>query len=294
MIPKEILKQVKYIEIRTTKLVNEFFGGEYLSVFKGHGMEFSNVREYTYGDDIRTIDWNVTARTGVPQVKQFIEERELSVFFLVDISSSLKFGSKEKLKSDVAAEISSLLAFAAVKNNDKVGLVMTTDMVEKYVPLKKGRQHVLRVVREILFNKPEGRKTRLAQAFEFIRRVLTRRAIIFLISDFLDSGYEIPLKIVSRYHDVIALPLYDPRETDIPAIGRVTFEDPESSDIITVDTSSRRFREQYAARCRLDTATLERSLQHIGIDHVFIDITKPYVYPLMTFFQGRTRKAARR
>jgi uncharacterized protein (DUF58 family) len=289
MIPKEILKQVRKIEIRTTKLVNEFFGGEYLSVFKGQGIEFADVRGYTYGDDIRTIDWNVTARTGSPHVKQFNEERELAVVFVVDISSSHFFGSNEKLKSEVAAEISALLAFSAVKNNDKVGLLTFTDTVEKYIPMQKGKKHVLRVVREILYNKPEGTQTNIGAAIEYINRVLTRRAVIFVISDFMDTKYDKPLKILARYHDVIGVHIFDPRELALPNVGRIALEDPESGQTRCVDTGSRRLRDEFQNKRGEERRNLTKTLSSYGVDMISIDVTLPYVDPIMKFFMRREK-----
>src|SRR3990167_7078499 len=216
MIPKEILNQVKHIEIKATRLVNDLFGGEYESVFKGRGMEFSEVREYVPGDDIRTIDWNVTARSQHPFVKKFVEERELTVIFVVDGSKSLQFGSSDKFKSSIAAEIAGLLAFSAIKNKDKVGLLIFTDHVEKFVPPKKGKSHVLRVVREILFYQPTKKQTNLRTALEHLYRILTRNAVIFIISDFMDQGYEKALKILKQKHDLIAIQISDAREESLP------------------------------------------------------------------------------
>src|SRR3989338_10663915 len=230
MIPKEILKEVKHIEIKATRLVNDLFGGEYESVFKGRGMEFSEVREYIPGDDIRTIDWNVTARSQHPFVKKFIEERELTVVFVVDRSQSLLFGSQGKLKSTVAAEIAGLLAFSATKNNDKVGLLINTDRIEKFVPPKKGKSHVLRVVREILYFKPAASRTNLRVALEHLYRILTRSAVIFVISDFMDAGFEKALKILHQKHDLIAIQIRDPREQSIPACGWIELEDAETGE----------------------------------------------------------------
>ncbi|MFC1808994.1 DUF58 domain-containing protein [Candidatus Omnitrophota bacterium] len=290
MIPKEILKQVRNIEIRTTKLVNEFFGGEYLSVFKGQGIEFADVRSYTYGDDIRSIDWNVTARTGSPHVKQFMEERELAVVFLVDISSSHFFGSHEKLKSEVAAEISALLAFSAVKNHDKVGLLMFTDKIEKYIPMQKGKQHVLRVVREILYNKPEGIKTNISQAVEYINKVLTRRAVIFLISDFMDSGYDKALKILARYHDLIGVHIFDPREQSLPNVGHIQIEDPETGQMRCINTGSKKMRNEFTREREQENTNLIKRLTSYGVDMISIDATLPYVDPIMKFFARREKK----
>lgn len=291
MIPKEILKKVKHIEIRTTRLVNDLFGGEYQSVFKGQGIEFADVREYVPGDDIRTIDWNVTARSEKPFVKKFVEERELTVIFLVDMSGSQYFGSGEKLKSEVAAEITALLAFAAVKNKDKTGLVITTDEVEKYVPVKKGKMQVLRVVREILYYKPKNKKTRLSAGLEYLNSVLTRTAVIFLISDFMDEGFEKPLKILSRRHDVIAIGLKDRREESIPGIGLVEIEDPESGEQGVVDLSQKKVRELYQKKAIERNERNARLFKSIGVDAIDISAEQSYVEPLMRFFKIREGRA---
>ncbi|MBI3317144.1 MAG: DUF58 domain-containing protein [Candidatus Omnitrophica bacterium] len=290
MIPKEILKKVRRIEIRTTRLVNDLFGGEYESVFKGQGIEFADVREYVAGDDIRTIDWNVTARSQHPFVKKFVEERELNVIFAVDMSGSQFFGSGERLKSEVAAEITALLAFSAVKNNDKTGLLISTDEVEKYVPVKKGRMHVLRVVREILYYKPRRKKTRLASALEYLHRFLTRTSVIFLISDFLDDGFEKSLKVLSRRHDVIAIHLKDRRENQFPNVGLAEFEDPETGEVRFIDTSSAKVREFFSAQSAQREIKSDRLFKSLGVDRVVISAEGSYVEPLMKFFKIREKR----
>ncbi len=290
MIPKEILRKVRRIEIRTTRLVNDLFGGEYESVFKGQGIEFADVREYVPGDDIRTIDWNVTARSQHPFVKKFVEERELTVIFAVDMSGSQYFGSGERLKSEVAAEITALLAFSAVKNKDKTGLLISTDEIEKYVPVKKGKTHVLRVVREILFYQPKGRKTRLASAFEYLSRMLTRTAVIFVVSDFMDSGYEKSLKILSRRHDVIAIHLNDRREQQMVGAGLMEFEDPETGKVFLADTSQHRLQKTFAEAARSEAEKLDKFFKTLGIDKVEISAEGSYVEPLMRFFRIREKR----
>lgn len=290
MIPKEILKKVRRIEIRTTRLVNDLFGGEYESVFKGQGIEFADVREYVPGDDIRTIDWNVTARSQNTFVKKYVEERELTVLFVVDMSGSEYFGSGEKLKSEVAAEITALLAFSAVKNNDKTGLVIATDAVEKYVPVKKGRMHVLRVVREILYYQPKGKKTKLAAALEYLHRFLTRTAVIFLISDFQDENYEKPLRVLSRRHDVIAIHLKDRRESDLAAAGLVDIQDPETGETALVDTSSKAFREAYRDQALKRQDATDSLFKSLGVDKIDIAAEGSYVEPLMRFFKIREKR----
>ncbi|OQA56972.1 MAG: hypothetical protein BWY42_00790 [Candidatus Omnitrophica bacterium ADurb.Bin277] len=290
MIPAALLKKVRRIEIRTTRLVNDLFGGEYESVFKGQGIEFADVREYVPGDDIRTIDWNVTARSAHPFVKKFVETRELTVFFLVDMSGSQYFGSTEKLKSEVAAEIAAILAFSAVKNNDKTGLLICTDRVEKFVPVKKGRNHALRVIREILGYQPQSRGTRLETAIQYLHNVLTRSAVVFVISDFIDQGYEKALKILGQKHDVIALHLSDPLERVFPSCGLVELADRETGETVLVDTSSKKFRERYSRTAADREATLERLFKRIRIDMVNIPSDASYIEPLIKFFKSRGRK----
>ena len=290
MIPREIFKQVKHIEIRTTHLVDTMFGGQYESVFKGQGIEFAEVREYIPGDDIRAIDWNVTARTGNPYIKIFHEERELTVIFVVDVSSSFHFGSGEKLKSEIAAELCALLAFSAVKNNDKIGLLIFSDKIEKYIPMKKGKQHVLRVVREILYYKPENKGTNLRLGLETLNRILLHKAVIFLISDFIDVGYEKPLKILARNHDVIAINIFDPRERVIPSVGYLELEDAETGKTMSVNTKDSSFLERYQQEARNSKNEMDAMFNSNGIDKIDIDVTRSYVKPLRTFFKMRSKR----
>ena len=291
MISREILRQVKRIEITTTRLVEDFLGGEYESVFKGQGIEFADVREYVPGDDIRTIDWNVTARSQRPFVKQYVEERELSVFFLVDASSSCSFGTASKFKSEVNAELCALLAFAAVKNHDKIGLSIFTDRIEKYIPLKKGRQHVLRVVREILGYQPENGHTRFETAFEFLSNVLRRRAVIFLISDFIGFP-ENPksLRVLAKKHDIIAIRTIDPLERLMPAAGLVEFEDAETGERAVVDTSDKGFRGRYQKSAEERREKIDRFFKSVGIDRVDIFTEQTYVEPIVRFFKIREKR----
>ncbi len=290
MIPKEILRQVRRIEIKTTRLVNDLFGGEYRSVFKGQGIEFADVREYVAGDDIRTIDWNVTARSQHPFVKKFVEERELTVAFIVDMSGSQFFGTSGKFKSEIAAEITALLAFAAVRNKDKVGLLIASDQVEKYIPVKKGRTHVLRVIREILYFKPKHRGTNLEVALEYINRVLTRRAVLFMISDFMSQGHEKALRLLSKRHDLIAIQLIDNRERLLPRAGLVEMEDPETGERLLVDTSDRNFGSRYEAYAWKKEEDLDRLFKSLKVDRVVIDISQSYAEPLIRFFRLRERR----
>ncbi|MBI4394803.1 MAG: DUF58 domain-containing protein [Candidatus Omnitrophica bacterium] len=293
MIPKEILNQVKHIEIRATRLVNDLFGGEYESVFKGRGMEFSEVREYVPGDDIRTIDWNVTARSQHPFVKKFTEERELTVVFVVDGSKSLQFGSTEKTKATVAAELAGLLAFSAIKNKDKVGLLIATDHVEKYVPPKKGRSHVLRVLREILYFKPSAKKTNLKAALEHLYRILTRSAVIFVISDFMDSGYEKALKLLDQKHDLIAIQITDEREQTLPDCGLMELQDAETGEMALVNTSDQKFRESYLKTSQRRQEQLDLLFKLTGIDAIKIVAGTSYINPLVKFFLARERRLRR-
>jgi uncharacterized protein (DUF58 family) len=290
MIPKEVLKKVRRIEIRTKRLVNDLFSGEYHSTFKGQGMEFEEVREYQPGDDIRLIDWNVTARTGHPYIKKFREERELSVVLLVDASSSGKFGTRERFKSEMAAELCALLAFSAIKNNDKVSLIIFTDQVEKFVPPKKGRAHVLRLIREILYFEPKGVGTNIAGAIEHFNRVIKRKSVVFLISDFLSEGFYKPIQIVNNKHDVIAVKISDPRETEFEDFGLVELEDTETGETLLVDTSSRAFRREFAARAQEDYTALKRGFQLINLDFINIRTDQSYIVPLINFFRMRERR----
>ena len=287
MIPREILKKVRRVEIRTRGLVNEVFSGEYHSVFKGRGMNFAEVREYQYGDDIRSIDWNVTARTGHPFVKVFEEERELTVMLVVDVSASGDFGTRERMKGEVAVEICALLAFSAIKNNDKVGLIIFSDRIEKFVPPRKGRPHVLRVLREPFYHKPEGRGTDIRGALEYLTRVIKRRAVVFLVSDFKAPRFEKPLSVAGRRHDLIAVHLGDHRETVLPALGYMEFEDAETGELHTVNTADPRFRAEFEKRAVAERAELGQIFRHSRVDTIDIETGRPYVQPLMRFFKER-------
>lgn len=290
MIPREILKQVRRIEISTRGLVNEVFSGEYHSVFKGRGMSFAEVREYQYGDDVRSIDWNVTARTGMPFVKIFDEERELTVMLVVDVSASGNFGTRERLKGEVAVEICALLAFSAIKNNDKVGLIIFSDRIEKFVPPRKGRRHVLRVLRELLYHRPEGRGTDITAALEHLTHVQRKRAVAFLVSDFQDEGFEKALAIAGRRHDLIAVRMGDERERELPPLGFLDLEDPETGERVTVNTSNPEFRAAFRRRVEGARAALDESLRRSRVDVIDIETGRPYVKPLMRFFQDRMRR----
>jgi uncharacterized protein (DUF58 family) len=293
VIPVEVLRRVRRLEIRTRRLVEESLAGSYHSVFRGRGMEFAEVRPYERDDDVRTIDWNVTARMGHPFVKKFTEERELTVMLAVDASGSSRFGTRESTKLQLAAEVSALLAFSAIRNNDRVGLVLFTDRIEEYLPPRKGREHGLRVLREVVAVEVERRGTDIARALEFLRRVVTKRAVVFLVSDFQDADYERTLRIVSRKHDVVAVAIRDPRELELPAVGLVAVEDPETGEVGLLDAGSRRVREAYAALGERARETTRQVLRGMGVDLLELDTGLPYEAPLVRFFRERARRAAR-
>ncbi|MEC9376797.1 MAG: DUF58 domain-containing protein [Candidatus Neomarinimicrobiota bacterium] len=290
MIPRQILKKVKRIEIRTRGLVNELFGGEYHSVFKGRGMTFSEVREYQPGDDIRLIDWNVTARNGSPFVKVFEEERELIVYLLVDVSASGEFGSVKQLKRDMGAEIAAVLGFSAIKNNDKVGLVLFSDDIEKYVPPKKGKSHVLRVIRELLYVKPQRTGTSIKNALDYLLKVAKRRSVVFILSDFLDDDYWTSLKIVNRKHDLIGIRLYDPVEMEMPEFGLAKVEDPETGEAFWIDSSSKEARDRLKKDIIHKTESFKKMTIKTGLDLIPIATNQDYVDPLMAFFRLREKR----
>jgi len=290
LIPKEILKKVKRIEITTRGLVNDVFSGEYHSVFRGRGMEFAEVREYQIGDDIRTIDWNVTARQGHPYVKVFEEERELTVMLLVDVSSSGEFGTFRQMKGEIAAEICALLAFSAIKNNDKVGLIIFSDQVEKFVAPKKGKSHVLRVIREILYHEPKGTQTNIGEALEFLSRVSRRRSVVFLVSDFLCTGYEKALQIANRRHDIVSITITDPREIDLPDVGFIELEDAETGETFLVDTSSSALRQEFAAATSSAVEEREKLFRSLDVDYIDIRTDQSYIEPLIRFFRMRAKR----
>ena len=290
MIPEEILKKVRRIDIRTSHMVNDVLAGQYESVFKGQGIEFEEVREYQPGDEIRAIDWNVTARMGRPFLKKFVEERELTIMLVLDASSSSTFGSIKQLKSELAAELCAVLAFSAIKNNDKVGLIIFTDGIEKYLPPKKGRRHVLRVISEGLSFQPEGRGTDIAVALEYLNRITIRRTVTFLISDFMATDYENALRIANKRHDIIALTITDPRELELPEVGLLELEDAERGEKILVDTKVRRVREAYR-RLALDRVRERRRiLRSANVDAIDVFTHKPYMQPLLKFFRMRERR----
>ncbi len=292
-VPREVLRQVKLIELRTRGLVNTVFSGEYQSVFKGQGMEFNEVREYAPGDEYRSIDWNVSARMGHPFVKKYAEERELTVLFAVDLSGSEQFGTRGRFKAELAAEVAAVLAMAAIKNNDRVGLLLFTDRVEEFVPPKKGRRHALRLIRDLLAFKPTGIGTDLSVALDYLGRILRHRAIIFLVSDFLDESFEKSLKIISRRHDVVAVTVSDPRELAIPDVGYLELVDAETDQRVVLDSGNRFVREQFEYLANEEDVRLRRTLRRLSIDQIEIQTNRSYVKPLIDFFRARERKLRR-
>jgi len=293
MIPKELAKKIRYLEIYTSKAVNDVLAGEYESVFKGRGMEFEEVREYQPGDEVRSIDWNVTARMGHPYVKRFVEERDRTVIFLVDLSASGAFGSTGRTKNEVAAEICALLAFSAIKNNDKVGLIVFTDCIEMFVPPAKGTSHVLRLIRDVLNFQPRQAQTDIAEGLDYLGRVTSKRSVVFLISDFLGEAFEKPLRIVGRRHDLIAVSVTDPREVRMPDVGLVELEDAESGQTILIDTSSAAVRRRYEGLGAERAAKLRELFRSVDVDHIDILTDQDFVVNLVRFFRTRERRARR-
>ena len=290
MIPKQILKKVKQIEIRTRGLVNDLFGGEYHSVFKGRGMTFSEVREYQPGDDIRLIDWNVTARNSSPFIKVFEEERELTVYLIVDISGSGEFGSQNQLKHEFGAEIASVLGFSAIKNNDKVGLILFSNDIEKYVVPKKGKSHVLRVIRELLYTSPSKNGTSIKVALDYLLKVAKRKSVVFLISDFLDEEYWSSLKVVNRKHDLIGIRLFDPAEITFPNLGVVKVRDSETGESFWIDTSSNKDMEELKKQIESKFDQLNKNAKNIGFDLISISTNEDFVDPLLKLFKRREKR----
>jgi uncharacterized protein (DUF58 family) len=289
-LPPTVVRRIRQIEIRTNREVTDVLGGQYHSVFKGHGMEFEEVREYLPGDEVRSIDWNVTARFGHPFIKKFKEERELTVMLVVDVSASGQFGSVRQTKNELAAELAAVLAFSAIRNNDKVGVILFTDRVEKYVAPKKGRRHVLRVIREILAFEPTGVGTNLKLALDYLNRIQRRRAVCFLISDFQDEEFRKSLRVAGKRHDVVALSLRDPREEELPAVGLVELRDAETGERSLVDTQDRGVRETYAAKARSRLELLRELLRSSKVDQVDIRTDADYMQPLIRFFHMRERR----
>lgn len=290
--PKEILKKIRRIELRTRRLVDSSFAGAYHSVFKGRGMNFEEVREYTPGDDIRSIDWNVTARMNVPYVKKFTEEREMTVMLLVDVSASGTYGSVESSKRELAAEVASILAFSAIQNNDKVGLLLFSDEVELFIPPKKGRLHTLRLIREMLFFEPRRRGTSLSVALDYLNKVTARKAVVFVISDFISNEFIKPLTVTGKRHDLVAMPVIDPGEEMLPDVGLLTLEDAETGRQIEVNTSNRGVAAAFAAIEDRRHEELEKIFRQRRIDVVPLRTDRDYLLPLRAFFEKRERRLA--
>ncbi len=305
-VPREILRQVKLIELRTRGLVNSIFSGEYQSVFRGQGMEFAEVREYQPGDDVRNIDWNVTARVGHPYVKKHVEERELSVLLIVDLSGSEQFGTRERFKAERAAELAAVLALSAVRNNDRVGLLIFTDQVEHVVPPKKGKRHVLRIIRDVLAYRPSGRGTDMTGALDYAGRLLRHRSVIFVLSDFallyppemstespMFAAWEKALKLVARRHDVVAVTVRDEIEATMPNVGMIMLTDPETGQTVAVDTSRPELRQRYHNFMNAERTAIRRVFRRNGVDEIEVGTTGSFVGPLLAFFRRRERKLAR-
>jgi uncharacterized protein (DUF58 family) len=286
----EILKKIRKLELRARRFVETAFAGQYHSVFKGRGMNFHEFRQYDFGDEVRSIDWNVTARMGEPYVRKYIEERELTVMLLIDVSASGSYGSVNASKRELAAEVACLLAFCAIRNNDKVGLILFTDHVELFIAPKKGRTHILRLIREILYYEPCGRKTDLAQPLDFLNRVTTRRAVVFILSDFQAVNYERPLTISSRRHDLIAIPIEDRGEHSLPDIGVVRVEDPESSSIYEINFSERRLRSEFSKLAEQERIEREALFRRKSIDSVSLRTDQDYFPLLRSFFIRRANR----
>ncbi len=293
MIPREVLKKIKQIELRTNRLVTESLAGQYHSVFKGQGMNFDEVREYQPGDEVRTIDWNVTARMNHPFVKKFVEERELTVMLIVDVSGSNLFGSGNQTKRELAAEIASVLAFSAIRNNDKVGLLLFSDRVEKFIPPRKGKRHVLRVIREIMVFEPEHRGTHVDEALQFLLRVTKHRSIAVLLSDFLNPLPPSLLRQVNRRHDLVAVHIEDDREYLLPTLGYITLRDAESDELVEINTGDSRKRQAFVERIEKLQAQKMRTLQTAGVDSIKLRTGQPYAVPLARFFESRERRRLR-
>ena len=303
-VPRDILKQVRRLELRTRGIVNSTFTGEYHSVFRGQGMEFAEVREYQEGDDVRNIDWNVTARTGAPYVKKHIEERELTVLLLVDLSGSEQFGTRSRFKAEAAAEIAAVLALSAARNNDRVGLVIFSDHIEHVVPARKGKRHALRLIRDVLAFQPKGRGTDIPGALDYAARLLPHRGVIFLMSDFAPPpmpadadplpGWEKTFRLVTRRHDVVAVHIADAAETALPDVGIIVVQDPETGEEHVIDTGRFTLRNSYSARIAAETQHVQRLFRRVGVDEIHVRTDEPFVRPLLSFFRRRERQRGRR
>lgn len=285
----ELLKKVRKIEIKTKGLSNHIFAGEYHTAFKGRGMAFSEVREYQPGDDIRSIDWNVTARFNNPYVKVFEEEREMTVILLVDVSASKDFGTQQQMKQELVTELGAVLAFSAIQNNDKIGVIFFSDQVEKFIPPKKGKSHILRIIRELIAFEPEHKGTDIGEALRYFNNVIKKRAVCFLISDFMNEGFEAPLRIANKKHDIVAVRINDKREEELPNVGLVQMKDAEKGNIEWIDTSSNTIRTQFKANYLKHDAELQQIFRSSGVDTINIRTDEDYVKPLISFFKRREK-----
>jgi uncharacterized protein (DUF58 family) len=292
MLPKELLKKIRAIEIRTRRVVTETLAGQYHSVFKGRGMTFDEVRQYQAGDEIRVIDWNVTARMNDAYVKVFVEERELTVMLLVDLSASNDFGTRDKTKAEQAAELAALLAFSAIGNNDRVGLILFTDRIERFVPPKKGRKHVLRIISDVLTFQPKGKATDIGKGLEYLNQVTKRKAVVFLLSDFLADGFEKPLRIAARKHDLIAISLRDRLESKLPALGMTLIEDPETGERMYVDLADPSVRRAFEAEMAAEREAQKRLFSKLDMDQIDVTAGEEYIKPLVAFFRARSKRRA--
>lgn len=284
----ELLKKVRKIEIKTKGISRHIFSGEYHSAFKGRGMSFSEVRGYQYGDDVRNIDWNVTARAGTPYVKIFEEERELTVMLLIDVSQSAYFGTVNQFKQGIITEISAVLSFSAIQNNDKVGVIFFTDKIEKFIPPKKGKSHILRIIRELIDFHPEGTGTDIGEALRYLNNIIKKRSICFLLSDYMSGNYEAPLRIAAKRHDLVGIHVYDPREMELPNVGLIKVKDAESGELTWLDTSSRKVRDNYANHFQDNSKYFKTTFAKCGVDTVSIRTDEPYVTALLNFFKKRS------
>ncbi|MCP4652051.1 MAG: DUF58 domain-containing protein [Candidatus Omnitrophica bacterium] len=290
MIPKEVLKQVRRIQITTSRMVTDVFGGQYHSVFKGRGMEFDEVRAYQPGDDVRSIDWNVTARMGHPYIKKFVEEREMTVMLVLDVSASCRFGSTNKLKSELAAELCSVLALSAIKNNDKVGLIIFSDRIEKFIPPRKGLGHVLRVIREALYFKPQGKGTDINMALDYLNRVIKRKSVCFLISDFFAPDFKRSLTVANKRHDIVAISITDIREMELASVGLLCLRDFETDSVLTVDTNNKKIINKYKQQAYQRINERKRLLRLSGVDMIDVRSDNPYEKELIKFFRIREKR----
>ena len=291
MLSAELVKKIRQIQIYSSRMVDASFAGQYESVFKGRGMQFEEVREYTPGDDVRTIDWNVTARAGKPYIKRFVEEREMTVMLLVDLSASGNFGTRGKLKNEIAAEFCAVLAFAAIRNNDKVGLIIFTDQIELYIPPKKGVSHVLRLIRELLCFKMRGTQTDIPLALDYLAKVVRKKATVFLVSDFIADDFLRPLSLVNKRHDVISVRVQDRAEITMPQAGLVEFQDAETGTFQLVDSSSKTFKKRFEQQSLLRSQKLAEMFRSIKVDNISITADKPYIHDVVKFFHMRHRRA---